>query len=111
MFLVGYGDIYPRTDLGRLAMFFCSLVGVVVISVMVVAVTNKLEMDTLEKKVYTVMTKISLKEKMINKAAKVIGKAGRLYLNIKNRKEVDVHRVFELSRCILGFKRSRRLAK
>lgn len=105
---MGYGDIYPRTDLGRLVMFFCSLAGVVIISIMVVAVTNELEMDSLQSKAYTVIRKISIKEKMKNEAASVIGKASRLFLKIKKHKPIKVDNVFKLNKNILKFKTFRR---
>jgi hypothetical protein len=40
MTTVGYGDIYPRTTFGRGIMIFCSMYGVIVVSLMVVTVTN-----------------------------------------------------------------------
>lgn len=89
-------------------MFLCSLVGVIVISIMVVAVTNKLEMNSLQSKAYTVMRKVSMKEKMKDEAAKVIGKATRLYLNIKSSKAIKVQEVFSLNRRIMKFKNTRR---
>lgn len=106
--LVGYGDIYPRTDLGRLVMFFCSLVGVVIISIMVVAVTNELEMSSLQSKAFTVIKKISIKEKMKHEAASVLGKAARLYLNIKKHRSIKAKNVYKLNRKILRFKKLRR---
>lgn len=88
-------------------MFACSLVGVVVISIMVVAVTNQLEMNSLQSKAYTVMRKISLKEKMKKEAAKCIGKASKLFLLIKNRRPIKVEKVFGLNRTIKKFKHYR----
>ena len=32
MTTVGYGDMFPRTDVGRVIMIFCSIYGVVVLS-------------------------------------------------------------------------------
>ena len=36
--IVGYGDVFPRTIFGRITIFFCAIFGVVVVSVMVVAI-------------------------------------------------------------------------
>ena len=40
MTTVGYGDMFPRTSLGRLIMIICSMYGVVVVSLIVVTVSN-----------------------------------------------------------------------
>lgn len=89
-------------------MFLCSLVGVIVISIMVVAVTNQLEMNSLQSKAYTVIRKINLKEKMKKEAAGVIGKALKLYMSIKKEEPVKVENVFGLNRKISKFKNYRR---
>ena len=51
--LVGYGDYFVRTIPGRLIAFFICIWGVFVISMMVITLTNLLNMDSLESKVYT----------------------------------------------------------
>jgi hypothetical protein len=58
MTTVGYGDMYPRTDIGRIIMICCSIYGVVIVSVMVVTLTNELEMSSLEIQSWTVMKKL-----------------------------------------------------
>ena len=68
MTTVGYGDMYPRTNLGRLVMIVCSMYGVIVVSLMVVTVTNFLCMSQMESASYTIMKKLEYKE-MIKKAA------------------------------------------
>lgn len=85
MTTVGYGDIYPRTTLGRLVIFFCSIFGVIVISLIVVTVQNSLEMSNVESKAYTVVKKMQLTSTMRERAAMVIGKASRIFLEVKHR--------------------------
>jgi hypothetical protein len=58
MTTVGYGDMYPRTDIGRIIMVCCSIYGVVIVSAMVVTLTNELEMTPLELQSWTVMKKL-----------------------------------------------------
>ena len=58
MTTVGYGDMYPRTDVGRIIMVCCSIYGVVIVSAMVVTLTNELEMTPLELQSWTVMKKL-----------------------------------------------------
>lgn len=75
---------------------------------MVVAVTNELEMSSLQSKAFTVIKKISIKEKMKVEAASVLGKAARLYLNIKKHRSIKAQNVYRLNRKILTFKNLRR---
>lgn len=89
-------------------MFLCSLVGVIVISMMVVAVKNKLEMNGLETKAYTVINKVEIKKKVKLSAADVIGKAVKIYLKVKKHKNIAVSKVFDLNDSITNFKNLRR---
>ena len=73
MTTVGYGDIYPRTTFGRIIIFFCSLYGVSVVSLIVVVVTDLLEMNTNERKVYTVMERLLKREDLKETASKLFG--------------------------------------
>lgn len=81
--IVGYGDFYPRTLMGRIVIFFCSLFGVVIVSMVVVSVMNLFEMNNLESKAYTVIKKLRIKNRMKNTAAGIIGKITKLHLNLK----------------------------
>ncbi len=51
MTTVGYGDYYPRTDLGRFITFINCIWGVAVVSLMVVTLNNILMMSASEDKV------------------------------------------------------------
>ena len=48
---VGYGDYYPITFLGRMVVFFISIWGSSIVSLMVVTLTNLLSQSRLEEKV------------------------------------------------------------
>jgi voltage-gated potassium channel len=41
---VGYGDYYPQTPLGRIIILFVAIWGTLIVSVMVVVVSNTLSM-------------------------------------------------------------------
>ena len=41
---VGYGDIYPKTDIGRSIVIFICIWGIFIISIMVVTMTNSMEL-------------------------------------------------------------------
>lgn len=49
--LVGYGDFYPQTTLGRIIIFFVCIWGTIVISLMVVVVTNLFQLSAPEERV------------------------------------------------------------
>ena len=52
MVLVGYGDYYAKTILGRSVTFVLCIWGVFIVSMMVVTLTNTLIMSTPEVKVF-----------------------------------------------------------
>ena len=89
MTTVGYGDIYPRTILGRIVIFFCSIYGVTVVSLMVVTITNSLEMGDHEVKAFLVLERLKIKEDMKVHASHLVGVVGKFKnaekLNKKNR--------------------------
>lgn len=43
MTTVGYGDFFPRTIPGRIVIFFTSITGVTLVSLLVVAIADNLE--------------------------------------------------------------------
>lgn len=55
MTTVGYGDIFPRTYLGKCTMIFVSLFGIIVVSTMVVIIQNELDFNGPEGNAYTVV--------------------------------------------------------
>lgn len=71
---VGYGDLYPRTVFGRLAMFVCSFFGVVVVSVMVVGIQNTLQLSVLEEKAFTCINKYQARRNLYREAGRLISK-------------------------------------
>lgn len=88
--------------------FICSMFGVVIVSIVVVTAMNFFEMDNLELKVYTIINKISKKNKMKVHAAQIISKMTKLYLNVKGDKEVQVSDIYDLNNILQSFKEDRR---
>jgi len=88
MTTVGFGDITPVTTGGRIIMIFCSVFGVVIISLMVVTVTNTLNMNQNENKAFMLLRRLRVKEKLEDNAAKTIGLLGRYHASkgIRSRK-------------------------
>ena len=95
--LVGFGDFYPKTGLGRITIFFCSMVGVVVVSMVVVSVINLLSMSSLESKAYTIIKKLQYRSEVRDKAASVIGKFSRLYLDVRKRRGFKTKNIFDFN--------------
>ena len=85
MTTVGYGDMYPRTDFGRIIMVCCSIYGVITVSFMVVTLTNEMEMSPMELQSWTVMQKLEWRTKLQQKAVGLIVTISR------NRDEVPKH--------------------
>jgi len=108
MTTVGYGDIYPRTIGGRLVIFFCSIFGVIIVSIVVVSVNNLLEMSKMETNAYTVIKRLGFKSSMKKSAAKVIKQLIRTHLKIKKRNPLDVSKVFKLNKNLDKFKKNLR---
>ena len=101
----GYGDVYPRTPLGKLVMFWCSMAGVIIVSLIIVTITNMLEMSIVESKAFSVVQKTNLKKQLKEKAAILITKASKLWKNVKDRKDVPSYKVVELSNQVEEFKK------
>ena len=55
MATLGYGDFFASTFLGRTVMFFVCIIGIFIISMMVVTLTNTLIASNLESKAVTVL--------------------------------------------------------
>lgn len=61
MTTVGYGDLFPRTLIGRIIDVFLIIWGIFIVSLMVVVLTNTLNMDMSEKRALTVLNRLDLK--------------------------------------------------
>lgn len=77
MATVGYGDFFPRTGRGRIVMVICAVYGTVGFSLIVVSVTNILQMSTREKRAYMLLKRVDYKKKMKEIATRLVGKAVR----------------------------------
>lgn len=86
MTTVGYGDVYPRTTLGRLITFILTVYGAVVVSLMVSFVTQELQLSLGELKAYAVINRLDLKRQLKEKSAEILNKFGK-YMVLSLRKE------------------------
>ena len=70
--------MYPRTLCGRLIVFVCSLYGVTIVSLIVVTLTNLLEMDPTQAKAFFLLEKLKAKNAIREEATEMIGLLARL---------------------------------
>lgn len=78
MATVGYGDYYPRTVIGRIVIVFGGLSGVVIVSLLVIALNNYVDMDSAEKKAHNVNTRLIERRILKNEAAWILTINGRI---------------------------------
>lgn len=72
MTTVGYGDFFPRTMIGRIIDVGLIIWGIFIVSLMVVVLTNTLNMDLSEKRALTVLNRLDLKTVQKKHAANYI---------------------------------------
>ena len=85
MTTVGFGDKYPNSSVGRIIGIFSCFLGVFLISMLVITITNVLNLMPHEKNVWLILERVNAEEKKIEKAKKIICK----YIDIiqTNKKE------------------------
>ena len=64
MATIGYGDYYPKTLLGRAVVFIASLMGVILSSLLIVALSNYLTMQGNEAKSHITLTRLKEQAKL-----------------------------------------------
>ncbi|KAL4474749.1 hypothetical protein ABPG74_001445 [Tetrahymena malaccensis] len=84
MTTVGYGDYFARTHLGRFIIFFVCIWGVFIVSMMVITLSNTLNITTLEKKAIAVLQRLHLKGQMKHHAAHILTLLAKI--GLANRK-------------------------
>jgi hypothetical protein len=104
MTTVGYGDIFPRTTIGRFVYFLCAMFGVVVVSMIVVAVMNELDMSGVEQKAFVVIKRMGLRKELVESSARVICKAFRMHRKIKKRRPIATRDISSFKSCLNDFK-------
>ena len=88
MTTVGYGDYFPVTEPGRIVGFLACLWGVLVVSMMVVTLSNMLSLESGEDKAFMLLRRLEYKKDLREKAASVLGAAVR-FRYMSARKDTD----------------------
>ena len=83
MTTVGYGDIYPKTHLGRFVVLGVGVIGTMLVSLMVVALSNSSELTNGEKRVFNNVDQLSLTKEVKVKASELIYKVFMMYRSTK----------------------------
>ena len=74
-------------------------------SIVVVTVTNLLEMEKVESKAFTTINRVQLKAKVKKQAAKVIQQLLRLHMKTVKKKSLKSSALFKLDRNLEEFKK------
>lgn len=108
MSTVGYGDIYPRTTIGRIVAIGCSLVGTIVVSLLVVSFNQHLIMTGPEASSFTVIKKLQVRKLIKDVALKLI-----VTINRKHKTDYDseFRRFSKIKSLIVNFRALRRTYK
>ena len=69
---IGYGDEYPRTNLGRIIIFFSSVFGIFFLGFLIASVSSASQFNTKEQRAYLKIKKILSKENLHHKSAELI---------------------------------------
>ena len=90
---IGFGDCYPRTDIGRLLTFVIFLFGMFCLGFTIASLSGNMEFEPVEKKAYTKLKKICDPENIEHKAANVIKTILLLHKNRKNKKNISKNKM------------------
>lgn len=84
MTTVGYGDQFPTTLLGRMVAVFASITAVIMLAIAVNLVVSKLTLSRAETKVLEVMDTIQMRKELKAKAALVVTRWAKAYLQYQH---------------------------
>ena len=98
---IGYGDEYPRTDLGRFFIFFIYIIGIFCLSLTTASMTSSTDFTSDERRAYLKLKKIFNPENGEHKAANVIKTIILMNKNIKNRNNVLMDKIDNLKEKII----------
>lgn len=78
MSTVGYGDLYPKTLLGRVTMLYAAIFGVFLSSLLIVSLSLYLEMIPSESKSHLILTRLEEQKSLIEEASKAVVETVRI---------------------------------
>jgi hypothetical protein len=87
MTTVGFGDLFPRTLIGRIIDVIVIIWGLFIVSLMVVVMTNSLNISQAERRALIILTRLEAKKELKEAAAFLITHSCRKYLISKKIKQ------------------------
>ena len=96
MTTVGFGDVYPRTPMGRATAFLCALFGIAIVSLMVVTFNSILTMDSPESQSYTILKKLKVRQLIKDVAVKLLITINRKHSTDENSEYLRYSKIKQL---------------
>lgn len=91
MTTVGYGDYIPSSAMGRIFVIFSCFCGVFLLSMLIVAITNILNIRGNEKNIYLILERVDLMEEKDILAARLVSRYVKLLKLVKKNKQHAHH--------------------
>jgi hypothetical protein len=92
MTTTGYGDYTPNTELGRFLVIMSCFCGVILLSLVIVSITNVLNLEGNEHSIYIMLERIDM---MIDKditASRLVSKYVNLFKKMRKRERININK-------------------
>ena len=106
MTTVGYGDFYPKSNIGRLVGIIIAFWGVLFVSLFVVTLTNLLDFEGGEEKSYYLLQRLKQKDKLKVEAVNLLSSAYKKKLTLKkypNNKRKQINALKDFRKYMIRF--------
>lgn len=98
----GYGELYPKTTLGRIVGLVVCFWGTFMVSFFVVSVNNMLNMKPSEERSFNILLRLHFKEELKDHASQVLGSA----FNMKRVEKTQPYKESEYQSAVKRMKNS-----
>jgi hypothetical protein len=89
MTTVGYGDSTPSTEMGQFLVIMSCFCGVMLLSMLIVAITNILNLSGNEQSIYIMLERIDLMNEKDAVASRLVSRYTNLYRKMKNKEAIN----------------------
>ena len=114
MTTVGYGDFYPKSNIGRLVGIIIAFWGVLFVSLFVVTLTNLLDFEGGEEKSYYLLQRLKQKDKLKVEAVNLLSSAYKKKLTMKkypNSKRKQISALKDFRKYMIRFQKLSRMIR